>query len=132
MVAKRAYDIYLRGCGIKRLGGELKSTMNKALASAIYQGRVVSENEPGKSGLIFSTVRRIGSPPVKLRCRGPRIFEEIPPTELRAVGLYLSEALQMRFGSDEHLRAILECFDLKRLTTQVGTALLEILEHCSK
>ena len=35
MIAKRAYDIYLRGCGIKRLGGELKSTMNKALATAI-------------------------------------------------------------------------------------------------
>ncbi len=38
MVAKRAYDIYLRGCGIRRLGGELKSTMNKALASIIRQG----------------------------------------------------------------------------------------------
>ena len=25
MIAKRAYDIYLRGCGIRRLGGELKS-----------------------------------------------------------------------------------------------------------
>jgi hypothetical protein len=30
--------------------------------------------------------------------------------------------------SDEHLRAILEFFDLRRLTTQVGTTLLEILE----
>jgi hypothetical protein len=57
MIAKRAYDIYLRGCGIKRLGGELKSTMNKALASIIHQERVVSENEPGNTGLIFSTVR---------------------------------------------------------------------------
>lgn len=35
MIAKRAYDIYLRGCGIRRLGGELKSTMNKALTVAI-------------------------------------------------------------------------------------------------
>jgi hypothetical protein len=34
----------------------------------------------------------------------------------------------MRCGSDEHLRAILEYFDLKRLTTQVGTTLLEILD----
>ena len=37
--------------------------------------------------------------------------------------------LNMNCGSDEHLRAILECFDLKRLTTQVGTALLEILDR---
>lgn len=129
MIAKRVYDIYLRGCGIRRLGGELKSTMNKALASAVHQGRVVSENEPGKSGLILSTVRSKGSPSVKLRCRGPRTFEEIPPGELRAVGRYLSEARHLSSGSDEHLRAILECFDLKRLTTQVGTTLLEILDR---
>ena len=129
MIAKRAYDIYLRGCGIKRLGGELKSTMNKALASIIRQERVVSESEPGNTGLIFSTVRSKGSPPVKLRSRGPRTFEEIPPGELRAVGKHLSETRDMRCGSDEHLRAILEYFDLKRLTTQVGTTLLEILDR---
>jgi very-short-patch-repair endonuclease len=129
MIAKRTYDIYLRGCGIKRLGGELKSTMNKALASIVRQGRVVSENEPGHTGLIFSTVRSKGSLPVKLRSRGPRTFEEIPPGELRAVGKHLSETRDMRRGSDEHLRAILEYFDLKRLTTQVGTTLLEILDR---
>ena len=50
VVAKRAYDIYLRGCGIKRMGHELKSTMNKALAHAIRQGRLVSEDEAAGSG----------------------------------------------------------------------------------
>jgi hypothetical protein len=35
----------------------------------------------------------------------------------------------MTRGSDEHLRAILEYFDLKRLTTQVGTTLLEVLDR---
>jgi hypothetical protein len=129
MIAKRAYDIYLRGCGIRRLGGELKSIMNKALASAIHQGRVDSENEPGKNGLVLSTVRSKGIPSVKLRSRGPRTFEEIPPGELRAVAQYVSEARHMRGGSTEHLRAILECFDLRRLTTQVGTTLLEILDR---
>jgi len=89
MIAKRAYDIYLRGCGIRRLGPELKSTMNKALSSAIRQGRVISENEPGVSGLLFSTVRSSGTPPIRLRCRGPRAFEEIPPTELRAASMHL-------------------------------------------
>jgi very-short-patch-repair endonuclease len=129
MIVKRTYDIYLRGCGIKRLGGELKSTMNKALASVIRQGRVVSENEPGNTGLIFSTVRSKGGPRIKLRVRGPRTFEEIPPGELRAVGRHLCETRTMSRGSDEHLRAILEYFDLKRLTTQVGTVLLEILDR---
>jgi hypothetical protein len=89
---------------------------------------IAPENEPGTSGLILSTVRSNGSPLVKLRCRGPRT-EEIPPGELRAVARYLSEGRQLRSGSNEHLRAILECFDLKRLTAQVGTTLLEILDR---
>ena len=129
VVAKRVYDIYLRGCGIKRMGHELKSTMNKALSHAIRQGRVVCEDEAGKGGLLFSVVRVNGSPPVRLRSRGPRSFEEIPPSELQVVARYLAERHGFSSGSDEHLRAVLECFDLTRLTTQVGTTLLEILER---
>ncbi len=128
MLAKRAYDIYLRGCGIKRMGHDLKSTMNKALANAIRQERVVSEDEMGKNGLIFSVVRVKGSPHIKLRNRGSRTFDEIPPSELQVVANYLAELHNFEPGSDEHLRAVLECFYLKRLTTQVGTTLLEILD----
>jgi hypothetical protein len=128
MLAKRAYDIYLRGCGIRRLGGELKSAMNKALAKAIQEGHVVSENEPGKSGLIYSTIRIKGTAAIKLRTRGPRSFDEIPPGELRAAATNIFEAKTMQWGSDEHLRAILELFDLKRMTAQVRARLLEILE----
>ena len=128
MVAKRAYDIYLRGCGIKRMGHELKSSMNKALSHAIRQGRVVSEDEAGKSGILFSVVRVKGSPPIRLRTRGPRSFEELPPSELQVVARYLLERHRFPYGSDEHLRAVLERFDLKRLTTQVGATLLEVME----
>ncbi|MEO6486776.1 MAG: AAA domain-containing protein [Thermoanaerobaculia bacterium] len=129
VVAKRAYDIYLRSCGIKRMGHELKSTMNKALSHAIRQGRVVCEDEAGKSGILFSVVRVKGSSPIRLRSRGPRSFEELPPSELQVVARYLLERNDFSSGSDEHLRAVLECFDLTRLTTQVGTTLLEVLER---
>jgi very-short-patch-repair endonuclease len=132
MLAKRAYDVYLRGCGIRRLGGELKSTMNKALMSSVRQGRVTSQNEPGKTGIIFSTVRIKDSPAVKPRRRGSRNFEEIPPDEIRYIARQILESGQFEWGSDEHLRAILEAFDLKRLTTQVGTALLEVLGETEK
>jgi len=129
LVAKRAYDIYLRGCGIKRMGHELKSTMNKALANAIREQRLLCENEVAERSLLFSVVRMNGSPPIKLRTRGPRSFEEIPPSELQVVARYLLERHSFPSGSDEHLRAVLECFDLKRLTTQVGTTLLKVLER---
>jgi very-short-patch-repair endonuclease len=127
MIAKRAYDTYLRGCGIKRLSIELKGVMDRALASAVRQGHVVSENPPGRSGLILSTVRSKGAPAVKPRRRGPRSFDEIPPGELRAVGEHLSDILVITPGSDEHLRAILESFDLRRLTPEVSVAIREAL-----
>jgi len=129
VIAKRVYDIYLRGCGIRRMGHELKSIMNKALAHAIRQGRLVSENEVTDSGFLFSVIRVTGSPPIRLRSRGPRSFEEIPPSELQVVAMYVAERHGFSSGTDEHLRAVLEWFDLKRLTTQVGTTLLEILER---
>jgi very-short-patch-repair endonuclease len=129
VVAKRAYDIYLRSSGIKRMRHKLKSTMNKALALTFREGRVVSEDEAAKGGSLFSIVRLTGSPPIRLRSRGPRSFEEIPPSELQVVARYLVERHGFVPGSDEHLRAVLECFDLKRLTTQVGTTLLEILDR---
>ncbi len=104
MIAKRAYDIYLRGCGIKRMGRELRSTMNKALSSAIRQGKIVSENDLGTQGLILSTVRAKGTSPVRIRTRGPRLFSESPPDELRAVGRYISDNLHLEVGTDAHLR----------------------------
>jgi very-short-patch-repair endonuclease len=129
IVAKRAYDIYLRGCGIKRLGGELKSTMNKALAMTIRQNRVISEDELDKGGFLYSVVRAKGTPAVKIRDRGPRTFDEIPPSELQAVARIIAADQDLQVGSDGHLRAILESYDLRRLTTQVGTTILEILDR---
>jgi hypothetical protein len=129
VVAKRVYEIYLRGCGIRRMGHELKSSMNRALAQGVREGRVVSEDELDKGGLLFSVARVVGSPPIRLRTRGPRAFEEIPASELQVVARSVVERDSVVRGSEEHLRAILECFDLKRLTEQVKKALREILEQ---
>jgi very-short-patch-repair endonuclease len=129
VIAKRVYDIYLRGCGIRRMGRELKSIMNKALAHAIREGRIVSVDEAEKGGLLFSVVRVKGSPPIRVRTRGPRTFDEIPPSELNAVARYLAESHGLSFGSEEHMRTILDWFDLKRLTAQVGTTLRDILNR---
>lgn len=129
VIAKRVYDVYLRGCGIKRMGREIRSTMNKALAHAIRQGRVEAEDDAAKSGLLFSVVRMTGTTPIKLRSRGPRSFEEIPPSELQLLARYVVERHGFASGSEEHLRAVLEFFDLKRLTTQVDTRFNEIMKR---
>jgi hypothetical protein len=127
--AKRACDIYLRGCGIKRMGPEIKNTMNNALVNSIQHQRVISENEMSEKDLLYSVVRMNGTSPIKLRTRGSRSFEEIPPSELQVVAKYLLKQHNFQSGDEEHLRAILECFGLKRLTTQVGTTLLDIMDR---
>ena len=128
MLAKRAYDVYLRGCGIKRLGGDLKKTLNKALQHAINQDRVEKEDEMEKGGLLYTFVRKTSSAPVLVRARGPRELAEIPPSEILVVAKRLVKKHQLELGSEEHLRAILDYFELKRLTAQSGTLLLDILE----
>jgi len=92
---------FARHRGGERYIGAEPIDMNKALSSAIRQGNVISENDPGMSGLLFSTVRIKGSPPVRLRCRGSRTFEEIPPAELRAASKLVSETLHLETGTDD-------------------------------
>ncbi len=129
MLAKRAYDVYLRGCEIRRMGKDLKHSMDTALQHAIRRDQVVKENESGKTGLIYSIVRAQGTPFITLRDRGPRTFEEIPPSELQLVARRLANEKGFKVGSDAHLRAILDVFNLKRLTLKVGTTLLDILDR---
>ena len=129
MLAKRAYDIYLRGCGIRRMGRPLKRALNKALQHAIQNGQIVMEDESGKGGLVYSIVRPTNAPPVLVRDRGTRDFDEIPPSELQLVARRLVKSQGFEPGSDAHLRSVLDFFDLRRLTVQVGTTLLEILNR---
>ena len=127
MLAKRSYDIYLRGCGIHRMGDPLKRAMNRALQHAIRKGHIAMEDESGKGGLVYSIVRSASALPVLVRDRGPRDFEEIPPSELQLVARRLAESEGLEPGSDAHLRVVLDFFDLKRLTVHVGITLLDIL-----
>jgi hypothetical protein len=129
MLTKRAYDIYLRGCGIRSVGRDIKHAMNKALQLAVRRGAVLSEDESGKGGLLYSIVRSSGIPPVIARERGPRSLDEIPPSELQLIVRRLCTKSGIKPGSDASLRATLEFLELKNLTTQVGSAILAALQR---
>ncbi len=131
MLAKRAYDAYLRGCGIHRMGGDLKRRMNRALQHAIRQGLVFAEDEGDGAELVDSIVRSPNAPPVSVRERGPRSFDEVPPSELQLVArqLLVDRNGEFESGSEAHLKAVLGVFNLKRLTTPVGVKLLDVLER---
>ena len=131
MLARRAYDVYLRGCGIRRMGGELNKLMNRALQRAIRSSRVVKEDEWRSGELIRAIVRPFGARPIVVRERGPRKFGEIPPSEMQLVARQLLKDYkeELELGSEAHLKEVLATFDLKRLTKQVSEKLLEILRN---
>ena len=118
MLARRAYNLYLHGNGISRMGRQLKRSMNRALQHAIRKGRVAKVDELGTGGLVNSIVRIKGRPAIVLRERGPRTFEEIPRSELELMARKLSKDEGFESGSNDHLRAVDEAYGLKRLTTQ--------------
>jgi very-short-patch-repair endonuclease len=124
MLVKKAYDIYLRKCGIRRLGGELKRTMNKAMQYAISSEKIVKEDELGQGGLIYSIVRIKNSPPIKLRKLGTRQFDEIPPSELQ-VASFIVKRENRELSDEEHLRDVLTFYGLKRLTSAVKSTFKE-------
>lgn len=129
MLARRAYTVYLKGCGIQRMGKELKRTMNKALQHAIRTGRVEREDEMGTGGLVNSIVRLTGTLPLNVRTLGHRTLEEIPPSEIQAVARYLEAQEGYQTGSEAHLRAILEYYGLVRLTTKSNKTMLAALKR---
>jgi very-short-patch-repair endonuclease len=129
MLARRAYTVYLKGCGIQRMGKELKKLMNRALQHAIRTGRVVNEDELGTGGLLNSIVRLTGTPPLNVRTLGHRTLEEIPPSEIQAVARYVAAKKGYKIGSEAHLRATLADFGLVRLTTKSKETVIEALKR---
>lgn len=128
VLAKRAYDIYLRGCGVQRMGKEIRKLMNRALQNAVREARVFSEDEDGRGGLLYTVLRMPGSPVVRVRERGARVFGEIPKSELVEIMTRVQNEAALPADSDVLYRSVLEVLDLTRLTEQVKARLQEVGE----
>ena len=124
MLAKRAYDIYLRNCGIKRMGKDLKDLMNQALLEGVNNELLLRKDEWRTGGLLHSIIRCPHQSATVLRTAGDRSVEEIPPSEIRAAACYVLSGT-MQHGDEEHLRAILALFGLKRLTEKTREKLVQ-------
>lgn len=128
IIAKRACDIYLRSVGIRRMGHEIKAIMELALLAAIRAGQVESLDEISSKDLMSHTMRLAGSAPLVIRTRGDRNFEEITPSEVQFIARYISHKKSINLVGDQNLHAVLDFFDLKRLTPHVRSAILNILK----
>lgn len=127
MLAKRAYDIYLRHCGIKRMGKDLKKHMNQALQHAIDKKLVLHRDEWDSSGLIYSIVRLPEQDASRLRTLGDRTIDEIPPSEIQEASIHVLSKNNTLPEGDEHLRLILNLYGLKRLTIHTQDKLFQAL-----
>ncbi len=127
MLCKRAYDIYLRNNNIKRMGGELKRIMNAAIGFGVKKGHIEIEYEKKGPELTDSIVRTAGSPLVIVRERGPREFDEIPPSEVQLVARLLTNSGEIEYGSEDCFRIVLEHYGQKRLTNKIEDYLNYIL-----
>ena len=105
-------------------GNQLRRLFLRALQIALTSGRIEDEGSQGEPGL-DSVVRPAGSQPVVLRKRGPRDFEEIPPSEIFEM---VRSIRKMHSETDREslYRRVLDFYDLKRLTSKVRRSLDKI------
>ena len=127
MPCHRVYKLYARGASLSRVGKDIQSALNRAVAFGLRKGELQQMDEWNRAGQIDKVVRITGTPPVQLRERGPRDFDEVPPMELAV----LIESLLGRgdHTPDEPLapeplfRTVLAAYGGQRLTPKVRQSL---------
>ena len=124
---KRAFDIYLRSCGIKRMGHDLRYSLLGAVASLKRSRTISSHKYKAKDDALSEIVWIQGTSAEVVRKRGDRSLEEIPLGELFAISQSVATTKNVEVGSEEHLRAILEVLELKRLTANAEGILNEAI-----
>jgi hypothetical protein len=128
MFCSLAYRVYAKAAGLQRVGREIRSNLNRAVAAAVRRGLLVMANELGTRDQINQVVRKTGVPPVRLRTRGPRSFHEIPPSEVLALVKGLRASTPTLEGEDL-LGAVLYVWEIGRTTSQIRERFAEILRR---
>lgn len=124
---KRAFDIYLRSCGIKRMGHELRDSLLAAVTLMEGSGVLSSHKYKVDEESLGEVVWIQGTQAEVVRKRGDRSLEEIPLGELYSITQFVASSKKAAVGSEGHFRSILEILDLKRLTSNAEGILKEAI-----
>jgi very-short-patch-repair endonuclease len=125
--SKRLFDIYLRSCGIKRMGHELRDSLLSALNSLLQLNALNSHSYLPGDDKLNDIVWLALSPPELVRTRGDRSLEEIPLGELRSVYELVVARIGLNKEEEDYMREMLELLDLKRLTTLAESILKRVI-----
>ena len=120
VVVRRLYKLLISDSVIGRMGGNVKSILNKRLYALKRKGDLKVEKEMGRKSILDEVAYLPNQDSITLRPRGERLIDEIPILEL-AEALKLSKHIKDEEGM---FRFTLERLDLVRLTEPVKARLL--------
>ena len=125
IVALRAYRAINRASGSRRLTQPALAALDRACASAVRRGLVLSANPLKLTGRARLVLRRPESPEVVLRQRGPRQLDELPPDEVAEMLRALSSA-DVSVKKEDLKRQALEQLGWGRLARNIS----DFLDRC--
>ena len=127
MPCHRVYRLYARAAGLSRVGKDIQSALNKVVAYGLRQHAFQQMDEWNRAGQIDKVVRVRDTPPVRLRERGPRDFDEVPPMELAALIQSLLDrgvhAPNEPMAPEPLFRTVMAAYGCSRLTPKVRQSL---------
>ena len=109
------------------MGHDLQAKLVKALDSLKLSKKISSHKYNHQLDVLAEITWVAGFPCEVIRTRGDRSLEEIPLGELFGISRSVSDSQGLKNGSEEHLRAVLDALDLRRLTTNAETILKEAI-----
>ena len=122
IIAERAYRLANEATGSQHLGRSIRSTLSRAVTSAVRQEIVLQADPLARGGNLHTTLRMPHQPVVRTRARGPRSsLEHIPPEELRVA---LHSGMRQELPTDERYRTVLEQYEFSQLAKAVRAHLL--------
>jgi hypothetical protein len=126
------FQTYAKASGLMKIAASVRKRFERALLEGEKAGQVVIEREDdsevdGPQDSVCWVVRLPDQDPVKVRTLGTRGFAEIPMSELAA--LVLDIRTQDEFmGREDIYRAVLDHYELQKLTALVRRRLDKVLE----
>lgn len=127
VLGHRLRSVYTRASGLRRQGPLIAIALERALAAAVQDGLMITENPLHAAGHADHTFRLPDQPRVRSRVLGERTLDEVPADEL-AVLLRAARESDPGATENERFRAVLAQLGRKALT---GAALerLSIVSH---
>jgi len=119
VVTERAFQLVVRAAGMARLGRQLKTALEKALALTTGRESILISDPLGTNDPLQQTLRLPVQPSVRARQLGDRAeIQHVPPLEIAAL---LNRPDIRDLGEEARFRAVLGAYGLSRLTSGVKT-----------